>query len=277
MYLFIYLINLLEKSIWMKRVLIISFGLLSSLSGDSGLPILCSTLWLFYVCSSRDLYEHLLQVAVIKCASSWSSSMIHRGLSVINPSLSCTLWTNPWRKSLSWKSIHLVVVSLHRLQPFLVLLVYLNGGSNHLMNYKTRLEKIPMLLRGCLLCPPTFTQPRTTLICFLSLVVEWVWEKCNGPYLLPRLLHSNIGIVRDCAPSPFYEGQTHVNGWIRVVASQNGGSTSYIFPFRLRVLQWSRRLFNYWKNKKTIIERFFILLIWNWIYIDHRKITWLWS
>ena len=31
-------------------------------------------------------------------------------------------------------------------------------------------------------------------------------------------------------------GQTHVNGWSRVVASQNGGSTCYIFPFRLRVL-----------------------------------------
>ena len=62
-------------------------------------------------------------------------------------------------------------------------------------------------------------------------------------------------IVRDCAPGPFYGmlGQTHVNGWSRVIASQNGGSTSYIFPFRLRVLQWSRHLFNYWKNKKTII------------------------
>ena len=71
--------------------------------------------------------------------------------------------------------------------------------------------------------------------------------------------------------------QTHVNGWSRVIASQNGGSTSYIFPFRLRVLQWSRHLFNYWKNKKTIIEKFLILLIWNWIYIDYRKITWLWS
>ena len=71
--------------------------------------------------------------------------------------------------------------------------------------------------------------------------------------------------------------QTYMNGWSRVVASQNGGSTSYISPFRLRVLQWSRHLFNYWKNKKTIIERFLILLIWNWIYIDHRKITWLWS
>ena len=40
-------------------------------------------------------------------------------------------------------------------------------------------------------------------------------------------------------------GQTHVNGWSRIIASQNGGSTSYIFPFRLRVLQWSCHLFNY--------------------------------
>ena len=56
-------------------------------------------------------------------------------------------------------------------------------------------------------------------------------------------------------------GQTHVNGWSRVIASQNGGSTSYIFPLILGVLQWSRHLFNYWKNKKTIIEKFLILLI----------------
>ena len=85
--------------------------------------------------------------------------------------------------------------------------------------------------------------------------------------------------VRDRSPGPFYMmlGQTHVNGWSRVIASQNGGLTSYISPLRLGVLQWSRHLFNYWKNKKTIIERFFILLIWIWIYIDHRKITWLWS
>ena len=40
-------------------------------------------------------------------------------------------------------------------------------------------------------------------------------------------------------------GQTHVNGWSRVVASQNGGSTSYIFSLKLGVLQWSRHLFNY--------------------------------
>ena len=53
--------------------------------------------------------------------------------------------------------------------------------------------------------------------------------------------------VRDRALGPFYGmlGQTHVNGWSRVVASQNGGSSSYIFPFRLRVLQWNRHLFHY--------------------------------
>ena len=62
---------------------------------------------------------------------------------------------------------------------------------------------------------------------------------------------------------PFYMmlGQTHVNGWSRVIASQNGGSTGYIFPLRLGVLQWSRHLFNYWKNKKIIIEKEFIILL----------------
>ena len=56
--------------------------------------------------------------------------------------------------------------------------------------------------------------------------------------------------VRDRAPNPFYRmlGQTHVNGWSCVIASQNEGSTSYIFPFRLRVLQWSRHLFNYYNK-----------------------------
>ena len=168
--LFIYFINLLVKSIWMKKVFILSFGLLS---GDSDLLTLCLTLWLFYVCSSRDLYElRLLQVAAIKCTSSWSSFTTHRGLLMIDLSLSCALRTNPWSKALSWKSIHLVAVPLHCLQPFLVLWVYLNGGSNHHMNYTTRLERIHMLFRGRLLWPPTFTQPRTVLIHFLSLVVE---------------------------------------------------------------------------------------------------------
>ena len=55
-------------------------------------------------------------------------------------------------------------------------------------------------------------------------------------------------------------GQTHVNGWSHIIVSQNKGSTDYIFPLRLRVLQWSRHLYNYWKNKKTIIENFLFLL-----------------
>ena len=171
-YYYYYYYYFLVKSIWMNKVFIFSFGLLLGVSGDSSLPTLWSTLWLFYVCSSCDLYKLcLLQVAVIKCASSWSSFMTHRGLSMIDLSLSCALWTNPWRKALSWKSIHLVAVSLHRLQPFLVLRVYLNGGLNHLTNYTTWLERIRMLFRGRLLWPPTFTQPRIISIHFLSLVV----------------------------------------------------------------------------------------------------------
>ena len=69
--------------------------------------------------------------------------------------------------------------------------------------------------------------------------------------------------MRDRTLGPLYDvlGQTHVNGWSRVVASQNGGSTVYIFPLRLGVLQWSRHLFSYWKNKKTIIEKEFLILL----------------
>ena len=53
--------------------------------------------------------------------------------------------------------------------------------------------------------------------------------------------------MRGCALGLFLWmlGQTHVNGWSHVIASQNGGSTDYIFPLRLGVLQWSRHLFNY--------------------------------
>ena len=69
--------------------------------------------------------------------------------------------------------------------------------------------------------------------------------------------------MRDRAPGPFYEmlGQTHMNGWSCVIASQNGGSTDYISPLRLGVLQRGRHLFNYWKNKKTIIEKEFLILL----------------
>ena len=60
--------------------------------------------------------------------------------------------------------------------------------------------------------------------------------------------------VRDRALGPFYDemlGQTHMNGWSRVIASQNCGSTSYIFPFSLMVLQWSHHLFNYWGKEEN--------------------------
>ena len=78
-----------------------------------------------------------------------------------------------------------------------------------------------------------------------------------------RILRYLKGTVRDRVHGLLYDrmGQTHVNGWSCVVASQNGDSTSYIFSLRLGVLQWSRHLFNYWKNKKTIIKKFLIVLI----------------
>ena len=44
--------------------------------------------------------------------------------------------------------------------------------------------------------------------------------------------------VRDRTPGPlFYRmlGQSHVNGWSRVIVSQNGGSTDYIFSLRLGI------------------------------------------
>ena len=98
---------------------------------------------------------------------------------------------------------------------------------------------------------------------------EKTWNSCRIPRLVdvenshPRTpyIEDEIweSLPRTCerpCPRPAFLlmlGQTHMNGWSRVIASQNGGSTSYIFPFRLRVLQWSRHLFNYWKNKKTII------------------------
>ena len=75
------------------------------------------------------------------------------------------------------------------------------------------------------------------------------------PFILPA-------IVRDRAPGPFYECVgPNPREWVEsCYCLSNGGSTSYISPLRLGVLQWSRHLFNYWKNKKTIIEKFIILL-----------------
>ena len=68
--------------------------------------------------------------------------------------------------------------------------------------------------------------------------------------------------MQDHTPSPFFMvlGQTHMKGWSCVIASQNGGSTDYVFLFRLRVLQWSHHLI-IGINEKTKIEKFLILLI----------------
>ena len=114
------------------------------------------------------------------------------------------------------------------------------------------------------------------------MIILWDLERftlANSKAIPPYRICSCNWCMWEIAPLTRFMmlGQTHANRWSRVIASQNGGSTSYISPLRLGVLQWSRHLFNYWKNKKTIIEKFLILLIWNWIYIDHRKITWLWS
>ena len=119
--------------------------------------------------------------------------------------------------------------------------------------------------------------PVSMLIVIVLIIREGLTRRCPWSRFITIILF--IIMWETALPAPFFRmlGQTHVNGWSRVIASQNGGSSSYIFPLRLGVLEWSRHLFNYWKNKKTIIEKFLILLIWNWIYIDHRKITWLWS
>ena len=69
-------------------------------------------------------------------------------------------------------------------------------------------------------------------------------DSCQVPY---STIACPIYLWETAPPAHFLRclGQTHVNGWSRVIASQNGGSTSYIFPLRLGVLQWGRHLFNY--------------------------------
>ena len=93
------------------------------------------------------------------------------------------------------------------------------------------------------------------VMCLLTnYVLNWIGSGCLT-ILVDKPKRPNDFNLWETAPLTRFMmlGQTYVNEWSRVVASQNGGSTSYIFPFRLRVLQWSRHLFNYWKNKKTII------------------------
>ena len=68
-------------------------------------------------------------------------------------------------------------------------------------------------------------------------------------------MYATSVLLQETVPLSCFElialGQIDMNGWSHIIASQNGDSTNYIFPFRLRVLQW-----------KTIIEKFIILLIW---------------
>ena len=87
---------------------------------------------------------------------------------------------------------------------------------------------------------------------------ELLMREAHGGGLMGHFgVRKTLDVLHCEKPRPwpiFYRmlGRIHLNGWSCVIASQNGGPTSYIFPLRLGVLQWSRHLFNYWKNKKTI-------------------------
>ena len=72
----------------------------------------------------------------------------------------------------------------------------------------------------------------------------------HARFLLSFLEDISIDFCERLHPQPIFMmlGQTHVNGWSPIIAFQNGGLTSYIFPFRLRVLQQSRHIFNYWNK-----------------------------
>ena len=86
-----------------------------------------------------------------------------------------------------------------------------------------------------------------SLSLWFSLAISQHKKKDLTSILVAICVQIRLRCVRDRTPGPFYRmlSQTHVNGWSCVIASQNEGLTSYIFPFKLRVLQWSRHLFNY--------------------------------
>ena len=77
----------------------------------------------------------------------------------------------------------------------------------------------------------TWTTNHTKISDFVSLSLNlnyWVYD-----YFTFKLWETT-------PPAPFFKdvlGQIHMNGWSCVIASQNGGLTSYIFSFRLKVLQ----------------------------------------
>ena len=71
--------------------------------------------------------------------------------------------------------------------------------------------------------------------------------------------------MRDRAPGPLFLGCVGAKptgmGGVMLLSLKMEIRLVIFSTLRLGVLQWSRHLFNYWKNKKTIIEKFLILLI----------------
>ena len=81
---------------------------------------------------------------------------------------------------------------------------------------------------------------------------------CKFSSVFKDLVGIDSCVVWETTPlARFYDmlGQTHVNGWSRVITSQNGGSTSYIFPFRLRFHNGVATYLIIGINKKTKIEK----------------------
>ena len=79
----------------------------------------------------------------------------------------------------------------------------------------------------------------------------------NKKYLYLRGYLDNWFIcVRDRAPGPSFikcwAKPTWMDGVVLLALKMEVQLVAFP-PLRLRVLQWSRHLFNYWKNKKTII------------------------
>ena len=92
--------------------------------------------------------------------------------------------------------------------------------------------------------------PWRCVVCYcLESSLILLWKKIRKPWMKLHLYWYWIELCERLHPrSILVLGQTHVNGWSWVIVSQNEGLTDYIFPFRLRILQWSRHLFNYWKR-----------------------------
>ena len=92
---------------------------------------------------------------------------------------------------------------------------------------------------------------------WFSLAISQHKKKDLTSILVAICVQIRLRCVRNRTLGPFYTmlSQTHVNWWSCVIASQNEGLTSYIFPFKLRVLQWSRHLLIIMINKKTNIKK----------------------